>query len=104
MRRMFTDMLYGVRRIDDEALVNINCAVAAPSFRGIPIKFSDRCVKQVTKIKRWSRLNRPPKVRVMLMSKPSIFIVEPPLVPVTTIICHPSMEKKLEEIAEAGAK
>jgi hypothetical protein len=93
------DMRFGVRRIENTAVCNVNTCVETPSipdFGGLPVIVSKLCVVTVHKAKKWKRLNRPDKVKVNSYDKPTIYMAKRPLVQRDMIICHPDMIKILD--------
>ena len=92
-----TSLMYGVRRIPNEAAVNINCAEAPLlMFKGIPIRFSDMCYTMATTVKKWKRAwPRQPKIRDRCYEKPNIYAVD--LEGEGKVIyCHPKLRASIQ--------
>jgi len=62
------------------------CSIQDPF--ATPVVINDLLVKQVMKIKKWKRLNRPSKLKTKVFEIPYYMIAEPPMVTRTTIFCH----------------
>lgn len=96
MTRFEVAMNYGVRTIDDRCMVRIENVTAPDYFRGIPVLESDLCVESITRVKKWKRLNRLPKIRRRTCDRYFACIVRPPITAVPTIICHPKVLRELK--------
>ena len=90
MYQTTVNMQYGVKRIDDRTMVRMDCTPPL-TFLGVPVATSDLCYRDVHNVKRWKRMNRPAKVRTRDRRIPASFILNPPLTPQPTIICHPDI-------------
>ena len=93
------DMLYGVKRQDDRAMVKIDCARAfamPQTFMGLPVRQSDLITQTVEKKKTWKRRGRPNKVRIRYKVLPSVCIMD------DIIIAHPKAYEAM--LAESDRK
>ena len=98
------DMQYGVRRMDDRLLINVeNAETPVPpfggymhTFMGIPIYSNETLVSDVEHVKKWKRLNRPAKTRIRYSKVYNGYIVKPPISKQECIMCHPMFMNYLE--------
>ena len=73
MSQVAIDLLYGARR-----------------FNTIAVRSSELAVQFITRVKKWKRLNRPPKTKTSTFTVPGMYQMG------DTIIAHPKIIKLLK--------
>ena len=97
MTQTIFDRLYPERPfVQFETCPDLESKNLMPWFRGLPVLVRDTCVTRIHSEKRWKRLNRPNKVRTRDFDLPGVFIVDKPLVPCKSIVCHPKVFEKMQ--------
>ena len=98
MFQVILDTAFGVKAVDNRSLIHVDTepAKAPLFFKGFLVIVNEQCVRHIYNIKRWRRRGRPDKVRIRDFDQPTAYIANPPLVPRTTIICHPKIVERLE--------
>jgi hypothetical protein len=92
------DMQYGVRRLDEGAMVKVDTVTGSlPTFMGIPFVESLLATESKVFKKIWKRLGRPSKVRIRHKTFPSVFMFE------GKIIIHPELRERITLICERRA-